>query len=302
MTSPCDTPARLQAAEAWTRRSIELADSDDYLDLCGSVYPMRLNPDRPVAAEVAARFRAAHARGDIDEVVAIAVNRRLMKTYPGRDQTYVPLVRKHPNKLRTSAKVRAWFIEDLLGTHVEVLLARASAPIDPSRQKGGDLERYLQQFGCEAKGDAFLRPSQTLLRFGGGEAARAEFAARHLGYSNLGHGKKKDKGLDGLKQVHGFVIAPEGKWVGSQGGNQNHQLDDALGLRHRFSSSRVLAVSIMDGTCLYEDQLIAQLIESEALVVCAPLMPEFLAAVAAAAEGLDAERDAFPYEKLAALA
>ena len=225
----------------WTKKSVEIAAEENYLDQLFAVYPM--NPEQ--MREIEPGRRREIERAFLGNNDAGLINALLsLKLFPIKD-SYVPYVRSDRTSLarnpetvkRIATRVRAMGLDGLFNA--------ASAPKETNRQIGPMFQQWIKAGNLATtmtEDERRFEASAENIVFTGSDESCRKFAARVLNY-------QRNKGLDLLAKFKGEYIIGEAKFLTDVGGHQNAQFEDAITLLQ--CDANATKVAILDGV-LYQ--------------------------------------------------
>jgi hypothetical protein len=225
----------------WIQKSINLANSNGYLDKLFKIYPIELGDIRGVPDsiknEVQKAFRTKNKIGLIKELLKLP-------KFP-IDDPYIASLRRHPSLLQKNPETIERISNKLFSMGIDAILELASKPKSPSRQLGHSFKRWLRNiiypFLEESKfkihdGVAFLEGSDKKLK---------KFAVNELGIRNL------KKGIDFILKIKNKFILGEAKFLTDYGGTQNNQLRDAINVA-KIKKDNIMGIAVIDGIVWFE--------------------------------------------------
>ena len=226
----------------WTERSIDIANTEAYLDRLYEIYPMANNECRNIDADVIDTIIKAIEDEDNTTLINHLLQQEL---FPIKD-SYVAYLRKDNNAILRNPEVVNRITNKIYEIGAEEVIRRIREPKETNRQMGPLFNNWLRSgmLGLtlvETEREFLMNSSDCV--FIGSDQAKKEFAHRYLGYN-------REKGLDFLARVSGLFIMGEAKFLTDFGGHQNAQFEDALAtMRTTLGESKykVLLISILDG-------------------------------------------------------
>lgn len=260
----------------WTERSIEIANTEAYLDRLYRIYPMANNECRNIDADVIDAISRAIEDRDNTTLINHLLQQEL---FPIKD-SYVAYLRKDNNAILRNPEVVNRITNKIYEIGTEEVIRRIREPKETNRQMGPLFNNWLRSgvLGLnlvETERDLLMSPNDCV--FIGSDQAKKDFAHRYLGYN-------REKGLDFLARVNGLFIMGEAKFLTDIGGHQNAQFNDALATMRTTlgqSNYKVLLISILDGV-LYirsRNQMYKRLqddLTNDEVVLSAVLLSDFI--------------------------
>ena len=229
----------------WTKKSIELANQKNYLDLLYKVYPVSPNIRRELKADVWNNIETAFINRDH---LALIKNLIKLELFPIKD-SYVAYLRKDSSALERNPMTVSRIAGQLYDMGLDEMYEHCTEPKEANRQMGPMFKAWIDRktLGLpvfysidgfmSSKGSGVLNVS---------DAEMKNFAAKYLGY-------KKDKGLDFVCRIDGKYVIGEAKFITDFGGHQDRQFDDAVTTANtpcqggKIPKSNVHTIAIMDG-------------------------------------------------------
>lgn len=234
----------------WTSKSIELANQRDYLDQLFKVYPMSTNLNREITKTDEIELRNFIQNRNNTELIKFLLeqvkNKKLV--FPFKD-SYVrylfndfSAIERNPQTVnRLAGKIYSMGADETLKAMIR--------PKETNQQIGPLFKNWIDKgvFGVRVVSDAkeFISSNENII-FNSGDGAMVQLARNYLGYNRI-----REKGLDFIAKFNGKYVLGEAKFISDLGGNQNNQLDDAIGtMRSNMNiiDSEVIAIAIVDGT------------------------------------------------------
>lgn len=226
----------------WTKKSVELANQRNYLDLLYKVYPMSVNLRRELSQKTVESLEIAFNSRNDKELLKILLKQ---KVFPIKD-SYVAYLKKDKTAIERNPNTAARLTGLLYEMGIYEIIEKASAPKETNRQIGPLFENWIntRTLGCEVTKDPqkFLKSTDNII-YNTNDTAMAKFASEHLGYT-------RDKGLDFIGKFNNTYILGEAKFLTDFGGHQNAQFEDAIStMRYEMKKTdkNVKVISILDG-------------------------------------------------------
>ena len=219
----------------WVEKSIELANSTDYLDRLQEVYPVTIGLRRVLPEETKRSIKQAYDHRNSHQLVKMLLK---LKKFPIKDP-YVAYLRKKDGFLQLNPQTIQRIANALYDMDFQDIIDGCEEPKEFNRQIGSLFGNWLPRVGypmvaerdlVNATGTAFLK---------GSDQDKKRFANDVLG-CNL------DKGPDLLAKVSNWYVVGEAKFLTDSGGHQNAQFQDALRLL-RGTEGRTIRIAVLDG-------------------------------------------------------
>lgn len=267
----------------WTKKSIELANQRDYLDLLYRVYPISENAKRGISEEVKADLLDSFERRDDERLLKILINQtnKHKIVFPIKD-SYVAYLKHDSSAIDRNPNTVDRITSILYEMGYDGIIDKATSPKETNRQIGPLFGDWIKRgaLGGNYVDDeqAFLDATSNII-FGGSDNQKADFARKYLGYT-------RNKGLDFLAKFNGKYILGEAKFLSDFGGSQNSDFEDAeLTLRAELTPTDrdVIKIAVIDGV-IYIDKCAGQKMaykmrndfSDDEVIISAVLLRDFL--------------------------
>jgi len=218
----------------WIRKSIEIANSTDYLDKLHEVYPVSHEVQRDLPEENEKKLRQLCEAGDDLELL-----RELLKLpkFPINDP-YVAFLRRDERALEKNPQTVSRIARRIREMGADNMIKAIIQPKEFNRQMGTLFRRWISTLGYPLSMVEELGVYEIAFLKGGDETL-LRFANEKL-KCNL------DKAPDFIAKVKQKYIIGEAKFLTDYGGHQYAQLQDALRLLNQHEGE-ALRVAILDG-------------------------------------------------------
>lgn len=263
----------------WTCRSIEFANSNNYLDELYRVYPIEPDIMRSLDENLWERVTVSFKRlqddmGDVNKQELI--NALLdLDLFPIKD-SYVAYLRRDRTAIIRNPQTIARLIGRINTLGIEEIYKLCSQPKETNRQIGPLFRNWINKGGLGYKTVrlAEFETTNSDCILDATDAEMMHWCSEKLGYS-------RDKGLDFVARINGKYVIGEAKFLTDFGGHQNAQLEDALStLRAKVDAVKL---AILDGVIYIENSgKMYRTITGEFSkhnILSALLLPEFLATI-----------------------
>lgn len=226
----------------WTKKSIELANQKNYLDLLYKIYPMSVNLRRELSPEVEQLITNYFKNKKSKELLKTLLNQEI---FPIKD-SYVAYLKRDSSAIDRNPNT----VERLTGMLYEMgldeIFDKTTVPKETNRQIGPLFKAWIDKgsLGCKVTHDEqeFMSSSENII-FNSSDAEMKNLAKNYLGYD-------REKGLDFIAKFNDIFIIAEAKFLTDFGGHQNAQFDDAVSTMKspmKASKYKVRKISILDG-------------------------------------------------------
>lgn len=257
----------------WTKRSIDLANQGNYLDLLHLIYPMPVNLRRKISNETRQQINFLFTNRKSEELIRVLLDQEI---FPIKD-SYVAYIRRDKDSIVRNPQTIHRLAFALYNTGLPEMFDRMTAAKETNRQIGPMFRAWLKSLPVR-----FIVDYDPFLRYGGdailcgSDAHLAGFAKQYLGYT-------RDKGLDLVAKINGKFVIGEAKFLTDFGGHQNAQFEDAiLTLQSALNETiyEVKTIAVLDGVLYIEgnNKLHGKLREfdDDTVVLSAVLLRDYL--------------------------
>ncbi len=224
----------------WVKKSIELANSQGYLDNLYKIYPVEIGNIRFISDSV--KYEILKFFEKKDEINLLKTLLKLPK-FPINDP-YIASLRRHPSLLLKNPETVKRINKIIFSLGIETLLELSTQPKSPSRQLGHCFKRWLKTLNYpflkreefkEYSGVAFLDGPDKMLK---------DFVIKEIKI-NL------EKSMDFILKVKDKFFLGEAKFLTDYGGSQNNQFRDALNVA-KIKKDNLTGIAILDGIVWFE--------------------------------------------------
>jgi len=228
----------------WTQKSIEFANSKNYLDELYKIYPMSQNDRRELDTKIVK---------DIEEQLRFRDSNKLIRTlmeldlFPIKD-SYVAYLKRDKTSLERNPQTVDRIASILYDLGFEEVIENCSQPKETNRQIGPLFKYWISKellgFKVVSTKEEFLSNEANMI-FNASDREMMLFASEYLGFI-------REKGLDFIARINGKYVIGEAKFLTDFGGHQNAQFEDALTtvnteLNANINNVDVIKIAILDG-------------------------------------------------------
>lgn len=231
----------------WTKKSIYLANQENYLDLLYKVYPMSPNLEREVDIDSKKDIQKYFDSKDSVNLLNILLEQEI---FPIKD-SYVAYLKKDKTAIDRNPYTVNRITSMLYEMGLEDIFKKLKTPKETNRQIGPLFKNWINRgcLGVEVTNNIqyFLNFKGNII-FNGTDYIMKELANSHFGYT-------RDKGLDFIAKFNNKIILGEAKFLTDFGGHQNAQLEDAVSTMIsplNKTANDVEIISILDGVIYIE--------------------------------------------------
>lgn len=225
-------------------KTIEIVNSDGYLDKLQEIYPLNMNLEREIDEEVLGNIRTAYNSENFDKLLDILF---ALEKFP-LDNPYSSILRRNPD-LRTKNPETENQIKNLIkNMDIEKLIERAKQPKASSRQMGNQFKSWLKNkyhFENKNKFDS----SDQLTFLNGSDTALKKYVQNKFKIPF----EDSVKGFDLFFRKNEKYCFGEAKFITDKGGTQTNQLDKALHIVDMDGNNGILTVAIIDGVAWFNN-------------------------------------------------
>ncbi len=233
----------------WTRKSITLAKTSNYLDRLFSVYPVSNGMPRPLSENKKNKIRQSIENNDKKELILECIKGEVS---PIKD-SYIGFIKKDKSSLDRNPRTvnRLFGLLNELG--YEQIIDQMERPAESNRKMGTSFKEWIDKgtlgIPVSHNQEEFLSSNSDMI-LNLSDKNLGEFARLNLGYG-------RNRGLDFLCRFSGKYIIGEAKFISASGGNQSNQFDKALDIFTSITVTtqfEVIPIAILDGVIYIEDK------------------------------------------------
>lgn len=229
--------------QTWVERTFALVEGGGYLDALSDVYPVAEAETRSLTDETRDAVSIAMSQSDDEEMLTTLLKLHGVK-FPFNDP-FIGFLREAPREIETNPETVARICARLRDMGETRVVEAMEAPIDANRRMGRAFSNWLQrQYQFIPNHSDFERSRKPVVFYQATERQLRDFAN--------GKGCGLSKNPDFVAKANRRFVIGEAKWLGTEGGNQNRGLDDALILAGR-TPTNALTVAVLDGILWIRD-------------------------------------------------
>lgn len=229
----------------WTRKSVNLANQKNYLDLLFKVYPLSVNERRELNQDQWKNVELAFEHKEKAQLIKRLCD---LEIFPIKD-SYVAYLKRD----RTAIDRNPNTVDRLSGMLYEMglkeIYENCTQPKETNRQIGPLFKNWIDKgcLGakvCKSVADFVLSKGNAILNVG--DTEMMNFAKEQFGYN-------RNKGLDFIARFNGIYVIGEAKFLSDFGGHQDDQFEDAISTVHTeltgglCKGATVKKIAILDG-------------------------------------------------------
>jgi len=263
----------------WIEKSVELAESQDYLLKVSQIYPATIPPRRPLDQRTRRTIETLHKNRDGKSLLNFLLDLR-RKSHPFPiEHPYVPLLGKRKEIFDKNPGMVEIVANILLNTHVEDIIRGCERPPDINRIMGQAFRRWVRSYfpghGYPVLPIPKFDAHSTSAILDAANKAIMDYVRRKL---SIDLGKGRDI-LVKIVNAEGNIlyVVGEARFLSTSGGSQTRDLREVLSFV-RETNENLIRIGILDGVMWFERRylrMIRQLGEDE-YVLSALLLKDFL--------------------------
>lgn len=224
----------------WMQRSIELANSKNYLDKLFDVYPMYPNKIRKIDEKYWESIVQAFNSKDDSCLIKYLL---YLDLFPIKD-SYIPFLRRDTaNAIKNNPETVRRLCERLYKMGLDKIREKCIEPKETNRQIGPLFKKWCKNNFSETKilSIADFEKTKDNAILNATDKDMMDWAFRTVNY-------KRNKGLDFVGRFNGKYLIGEAKFLSDFGGHQDAQLEDAI-FTLTASNVKATKIAILDGVC-----------------------------------------------------
>jgi hypothetical protein len=260
----------------FTKKSIEIANSPEYLDKLSAVYNMENNQTRQIEEslwqEIVKSFESIDKNNLISGVLKA-------KKAPVGDP-FLHFLRLKPDSVYENPKTIKRITDKLMSVYLSHFRHSFELPIENSRQLGAAFTNWIKKT-CDTTNnfqELVNYSSKKPMGLIGNDELRTKFAKEELDFKPT---SKKIKGLDLVIKKNQKYFLGETKLITNKGGSQDNQFEIIQELL-KIKSDKFEIIGILDGIPWLENSGFFKKIEDfedDQIVISVLLLEEFLKTV-----------------------
>lgn len=222
---------------AWTKLSIEYANSRSYLDDLFQVYPTIPEGIREIDENI---WKSVEKAFNLKDNVVLVSELLKLNLFPIKD-SYIAYLKHDNSAIDKNPKTINRISGRLYEMGLDKIFAKCSEPKETNRQIGPMFKQWLNKKSLGIKPvclDKFLSSDNDAI-LNASDKAMMDFANKYLGY-------KHPKGLDFVARFNKKYVIAEAKFLTDFGGHQNAQFNDAIATIEA-KGVKAIKVAILDG-------------------------------------------------------
>jgi hypothetical protein len=259
----------------FTKKSIEIANSPEYLDKLSAVYNMGNNQTREIQENLWQEIIKSFESIDKNNLVSSVLK---AKKAPVGDP-FLQFLRLKPDSVSENPKTVKRITDKLMSVYLSYFKHSFEVPIENSRQFGATFTSWMKMKKTFDSSNNFqelfdYKGKKTLFLTGSDEH-RTKFAKEKLGFESH---SSKIKGLDLVVKKNQKYFLGEVKLITNKGGSQDNQFGIIQELL-KIKSDKFETIGVLDGTPWLENSGFFKKIknfEDNQIVISVLLLEDFL--------------------------
>lgn len=251
----------------WVKKSIDLANIKNYLDLLFEIYPVSEEQIRELLkgpkADVVKNYRKRDKVGLIQSFFKL-------KKFPVNDP-YIASLRKYPFLIVKNPKTIDRIGRKLFSIKIHNLLKLVIQAKSPSRQFGQSFRKWLRGIGYPFLEEKDFKICNKIAFLKGSDEDLKRFVVKELKFKGL------NRRPDFIFKVGNKFIIGEAKFLSDYGGTQNNQFDGAIKIS-KINSGNIKGLAVIDGIVWFKSNtyMYKKVQKTKGVVISALLLKEFI--------------------------
>lgn len=261
----------------WVKKSLELANSQGYLDRMSNIYPATALPVRPLNQQVREKISSLHKQGDITSLLKLLlkITKKRFGAHPFPiEHPYASIFRQKPELIEKNLTVFQELGKIILSMSAEDIVRGVERPIDINRVMGQAFYNWLRSY-FPNQGIPILPEHQfdsytDRVFFDGRNAAIIDYVTRRLA-------RRLERGRDFLYRIKNTYVIGEARFLSTSGGSQTRDLNETIGFI-KANKGSIIGVGVIDGIVWFNNSYIRRLsiLGDDEPAITVLLLEEFL--------------------------
>lgn len=221
----------------WTEKSINLANSGDYLDLLFNIYPIKNNPKRELPTDIEEAILDAFENADHIRLINALLK---WEIFPIKD-AYVAYLKNDSEAIIHNPQTVKRLGEAVISLGIDEVIERCTAPKETNRQMGPLFKKWIDTGELGASivhtGEELLLSNENCI-YNASDEAMKKFAKKYFGFT-------VEKGLDFIGKFNGKYVIGEAKFLTDFGGHQTAQFNDAIKTAKADVSNKIVKEDVI---------------------------------------------------------
>jgi len=252
----------------WVKKSIDLADSEGYLDRLEEIY--RVEPaERQVSQDILDSIEKVYDTKDPVNLVKTLLKLKIEK-FP-IDHPFIAFLKRSRSAVEKNPKTVKKIGEALLSMSLDQIFNGLKKPKMASRRMGPMFRNWLPNLGYPLlEEDEILTYKKTAI-LKGSDKTLMKFVNKNLGCN-------EKKGIDLVVKTPRTYIIGEAKFLSDVGGEQYEQFSKALDFAEKKEGRNTVRIAILDGVVWIKskNKMYKEIVNTKATALSALLLKEFI--------------------------
>lgn len=218
----------------WSRRTLHLVETQDYLDRLHTVYPNE-EGERNIEASVIDTIRQFYERRDEINLLSMLLD---LEKFPYKD-SYVAFLRRDRTAITRNPDTVRRICDRLYEMGIENIIGGLTKPKEANTRRGNQFRDWIKRTFSRVTLDQFRTSTSGVVLLDSNEHEARDFCNTEMG---VGITKRPDIVV---KSGRRYIIG-EAKFLSSTGGNQGRAFDDGIGLATNNTGS-AFKIFVLDG-------------------------------------------------------
>lgn len=254
--------------DPWIKKSIEIANAPRYLDRLSDIYPMNVNPERPLDPKHLVQIKQAYENKRTPELIRLLID--CSDIFPVKD-SYIGFIKKKPSAISENPLTTERIGARLYSLGLEKMVQESQRPKETNRQLGNSFKGWVPSLGYRmVDSEQMVASNKGIVVLKGSDDVLGTFAREKLGC-------KIKKGIDLIVKKDKRYIIGEAKFLTTPGGEQDRGFDDASSFV-KGKSGKATRIALIDGYIWLESLggLHDKIVKSDATILSALLLKDFI--------------------------
>ncbi len=222
----------------WTKKSIEIANKQNYLDRLLEVYPMNPEGPRELDPNKWSAVEKYFSDRNLPELVETLLSFEL---FPIKD-SYIAYLKRDKGAIARNKETINRLGNSLVAMGLPKIKEKCAEPKETNRQIGPMFRNWITKGALKVESTSEIerfKNSKEDLLLDLGDEGLMNFANKYLNYNG-------EKGLDLIAKFGNEYVVAEAKFLTDFGGHQNAQFNDAIALV-KNKNIKATKVAVLDG-------------------------------------------------------
>ena len=222
----------------WTKKSIEIANQQNYLDRLLEVYPMNPEGPRDLDPNKWSEVEKYFSDRNLPELVETLLSFEL---FPIKD-SYIAYLKRDKGAIARNGETINRLGKSLMAMGLPKIKEKCAEPKETNRQIGPMFRNWINRGALNVDSTSDIerfKSTKANLLLDLGDEGLMNFANKNLNYNG-------EKGLDLIAKFGSEFVVAEAKFLTDFGGHQNAQFNDAITLV-KNKQVKATKIAILDG-------------------------------------------------------